>query len=121
LNKQDIADLALEVFKVWLATGFEPKKQWVLDFASIHGDDRAVLFLTKKVDEWAASSKVNLACEVLQALGFNWSKLALTAMDGFRKHKSKKIREMAQWRLEFTAMYLETDVEQLSEGLKQRN
>jgi hypothetical protein len=118
LSEQDLADVALEVLNLWLENGAEAKKKWVLSLAGVHGDDRVVNVLKKKIEEWPQHSRGAIACDAVYALALNGSSQALMIIDNIsRKFKFRQVKEAAAGAFAFAAGELGVDAEELSDKI----
>lgn len=118
LNKQDLAELAQQVFGRWIASGAEMKKKWVLAFASIHGDYRIISLLKKSIETWAENARGAIASEAVKALALNGSNEAFIIVDNIsRKFKFKQVKNAAALALEFAAKEMGIDKEELSDKI----
>ncbi|MFZ5987551.1 MAG: DUF4132 domain-containing protein, partial [Bacillota bacterium] len=118
LNKNDFADIALEVLNRWIENGAEAKKKWVLPFSSIYGDDRVTLLLKKKIEDWALNSRGAIASEAVRALALSGRDMALMIVDNIsRKFKHRQVREAAAGAFEIAAKELNLDPEDLADRI----
>ncbi len=118
LSQQDLSDVAFEILNRWIENGAEAKKKWVMSLAAIHGDERAVLLLKKKIEEWPGVSRGAIACEAVNALGLNGSSLSLMIIDNIsRKFKFRQVKEAALGAFAFAAKELGVDPEELSDKI----
>lgn len=118
LDSKDVADLVLEILNKWIENGAEAKKKWVLPLAAIHGDDRVVMLLKKKIQEWPENSRGAIACEAVTALALNGSSMALMLIDNIsRKFKFRQVKEAASAAFGFAAGELGVDPEELSDRI----
>ncbi len=118
LNEKDVEDLVLEILNRWIEGGAESKRKWVLPLAAIHGDDRTVMLLKKKIQEWSEHSRGAIACEAVTALALNGSSMALMLIDNIsRKFKFRQVKEAAAAAFDFAAGELGVDPEELSDRI----
>ena len=118
LSQQDLADVVFEILNRWIDNGAEAKKKWVMSLATIHGDDRVVMLLKKKIEEWPAASRGAIAAEAVNALALNGSSLSLMIIDNIsRKFKFRQVKEAASKAFAFAAKELEVDPEELSDKI----
>ncbi len=74
-------DLAIELFRQFVASGADAGDRWAMALCALVGDDRLVPVLARQVREWADASRGKLAEYGAQALALLGTDEALVAVD----------------------------------------
>lgn len=118
LQAAEFAVYVNELFDKWIEAGAEAKKRWVLYAASIHGGIGIIKKLQHQIQEWPKYARGTIASEAVQALALNPDPQALLIVDGIaRKFKFKQVKAAAGKALDFAAIQLGLEREELEDRI----
>ena len=118
INQKDLADLANEVYELWLAAGAQSKTKWVLPFAAVCGGPAMTPKLNHAINEWPQNARGAIACDAVTALALSDDPAALLIVDSIsRKFKFRQVKAAAGAALENAARELGITAEELADRI----
>ncbi len=96
LDRKRSGDFALAVLNAYFASQLDAKDRWALALAGLLGDDRVVPLLSKKIMEWADSSRGKMAEYAVQSLALLASDAALLAVDSMTIRYRTKVKNIGK-------------------------
>lgn len=118
LELEDLSQVAWFLMQLWLESGADVQKKWIMAFATMFGDERVINQLHSCILKWPLESRLALATDAVKALVLSKKNSGLLIVDQLaRKSKFKQLKKTAQDALAKASKELDIDPEELADRI----
>ncbi len=118
LDKEDLRQLAHEVYELWMEDSAPSKNKWVLSFAAIYGGASMTPKLRHAINEWPQNARGAIACDAVRALVLSSDPSALLVVDSIAgKFKFRQVKQAAADALKDAASQLGITPQELADRI----